>query len=50
LPQTVPVNGTAWAISGILFPENTTPGTYTITFTGTSGSVTASTTAQFIVK
>jgi hypothetical protein len=50
LPQTVPVNGTAWAISGMLFPENTTPGTYTITFTGTSGSVTASGTATFTVK
>jgi hypothetical protein len=50
LPQTVSVNGTAWAISGILFPASTTPGTYTITFTGTSGSVTASATAQFIVK
>jgi len=50
LPQTVPVNGTAWAISGMLFPASTTPGTYTITFTGTSGSVTASKTAQFIVK
>ena len=50
LPQTVSVNGTAWAISGILFPVSTTPGTYTITFTGTSGSVTASTTGQFIVK
>ena len=50
LPQTVSVDGTAWAISGILFPASTTPGTYTITFTGTSGSVTASATGQFIVK
>ena len=50
LPQTVKVNGTAHALSGILFPKNSTPGTYTITFTGVSGSVTNSTTATFTVK
>lgn len=50
LPQTVKVNGVALAISGILFPANSTPGTYTITFTGTSGSLTSSTTARFTVK
>jgi len=50
LPQTVSVNGTAFAISGILFPANTTPGTYTITFTGTSGALTATATAKFTVK
>jgi tetratricopeptide (TPR) repeat protein len=49
-PMTVSFfNGTAWALSGIYFPPNTKPGTYTLTFTGVSG--TASTTAQanFIV-
>ena len=50
LPQTVNLNGTAYAVSGILFPKNTTPGTYVITFTGTSGAVTAKATATFIVK
>jgi hypothetical protein len=50
LPQTVPVNGIGFAISGILFPANTTPGTYTITFTGTSGALTATATVKFIVK
>jgi hypothetical protein len=48
-PMTVPVNGTAYAISGIVFPANTTPGTYTITFTGTSGSLTNTATAKFTV-
>jgi hypothetical protein len=50
LPQTVKLNGTAHALSGILFPKNTTPGTYTVTFTGLSGSLTNSTTATFTVK
>jgi hypothetical protein len=50
LPQTVHVNGTAQAISGILFPTSTPPGTYTMTFTGVSGSLTNKTTATFIVK
>lgn len=50
LPQTVKVNGTAYALSGILFPAKTKAGTYTMTFTGISGSVTATTTAKFIVK
>ncbi len=50
LPQTVKLNGVALAISGILFPANSTPGTYTITFTGVSGTSTASTTAKFTVK
>ncbi|HUE02643.1 MAG TPA: choice-of-anchor Q domain-containing protein [Bryobacteraceae bacterium] len=49
LPQTVSVNGTALAVSGILFPANTTPGTYTMTFTGVSGSLTNSATATFTV-
>jgi hypothetical protein len=33
-----------------LFPVNTPDGTYTITFTGVSGSLTNSTTAKFTVK
>jgi hypothetical protein len=49
-PQTVKVNGTAFAVSGILFQPKAKPGTYTITFTGVSGSITESATAQFIVK
>ncbi|MGA2588832.1 MAG: Ig-like domain-containing protein [Bryobacteraceae bacterium] len=50
LPQTVHLDGTAHALSGVLFPKNTTPGTYTITFTGVSGSLRNSTTAKFTVK
>lgn len=50
LPQTVKVNGTALAISGILFPKTSKAGTYTLTFTGTSGSLKSSATATFIVK
>jgi hypothetical protein len=50
LPQTVRVNGTAFAVSGILFPVSTKPGTYTMTFTGVSGSVTNTTTAKFTLK
>ena len=50
LPQTVKVDGTAFALSGILFPKNATPGTYTITFTGISGSLTNTATAKFTVK
>jgi hypothetical protein len=49
-PQTVYVNGTAYAISGILFPKTTTPGVYTVTFTGVSGSLTNTATARFTVK
>jgi sugar lactone lactonase YvrE len=49
LPQTVKVSGVAYAVSGILFPANTTPGTYTITFTGVSGSLTNTATAKFTV-
>ena len=50
LPQIVPLNRTAYAISGILFPMNTTPATYTITFTGVSGPLTNTATAKFTVK
>jgi hypothetical protein len=49
-PETVSLNGTAYAVSGILFPMNTAPATYTITFTGVSGSLTKTATAKFTVK
>ncbi len=50
LPQTINLNGTAYALSGMLFPKSTKPGNYTITFTGTAASVTNSATATFTVK
>lgn len=50
LPETVHLNGTALALSGIFFPTKSAPGTYTITFTGVSGSFTATATAKFTVK
>lgn len=51
-PETVKLkaNSTALALSGILFQPKDAAGTYTITFTGISGTQTSSTTAQFIVK
>ena len=51
LPMTVKLksNGVAYAVSGILFPANTTPGTYAMTFTGTSGSITETAIATFTV-
>ena len=49
-PMSVHVNGKAYALSGIFFPRNTAPGTYTVTFTGVSGSLSESTTAKFTVK
>ncbi len=49
-PMTVKLNSTAYAISGILFPKNSTPGTYTLTFTGVSGPLTNTATAKFTVK
>jgi hypothetical protein len=49
-PMSVKVDGKAYAISGVLFPKKTAPGTYTITFTGVSGSLTNKTTAKFTVK
>lgn len=48
-PMTVKVNGTGYAVSGILFPKNTTPGTYVVTFVGVSGSLTNTATAKFTV-
>jgi hypothetical protein len=50
LPQTVRLDGTALALSGILFPMTAEPGTYVITFTGVSGLVRESATAKFSVK
>jgi hypothetical protein len=49
-PESVHLNGTAKAVTVILFPFNTPPGTYTVTFTGVSGTVTASGMASFTVK
>jgi hypothetical protein len=49
LPMKVYLNGTAYAVSAILVPENSIPGTYVIAFTGTSGSLTAQATATLIV-
>jgi hypothetical protein len=52
LPMSVilPANGQALAISGVIFPVTTPPGTYTITYTATSGADTASTTVTFKVS
>ena len=51
LPMTLHLtNGTGLAISGIFFPRNTAPGTYTMTFTGVSGAISNSATATFTVK
>jgi sugar lactone lactonase YvrE len=49
-PESLHLNGTAKALTAILFPFSTPPGTYTVTFTGVSGTVTASGTASFTVK
>ncbi len=49
-PMSVHLNGTAYAVSGILFPKNTKSGTYAVTFTGISGSLTNTATAKFTVK
>jgi hypothetical protein len=43
-------NGTAYAISGVAFPKNTSAGSYNVTFTGVSGSLRNSTTVKFIIK
>ena len=50
LPMTVHLNGTAYAVSGIFFPQNTVPGNYTVTFTGVSGALTNTATAKFTVE
>jgi hypothetical protein len=48
-PMKVNVHGTAYAVSGMLFPKNTNPGTYVVTFTGVSGSLTHTATAKVTV-
>lgn len=50
LPQSVKVNGTAFAASLVLFQHNTAPGTHTITFTAAAGPLTNTTTVKFTVK
>ncbi len=49
-PMTVHLKGAAYAISGILFPKNTKPGTYTIVFAGVSGTATNTASANFTLK
>ncbi len=49
-PMTVKLNGSALALSGILFPKTAAAGTYDILITGVSGSTTATATATFKVK
>ncbi len=49
-PQTVTLKGTAYVVSGIFIPKNATPGSYTVNFTGVSGTITETATATFIVK
>jgi hypothetical protein len=51
-PQTVRVraNGTTLALAGILFRPQDAEGTYTIAFTGVSGTDTSTATAVFTVK
>jgi hypothetical protein len=50
-PMTVSFSkGIALAIAGIYFPPTTAPGTHTLTFTGTSGSITDTASATFIVE
>ena len=49
-PMTVKVKGTVYAVSGMLFPKNSAPGTYTITFKGVSGALTNTATSTFILK
>jgi hypothetical protein len=49
-PHTVKLNGTVYAESRIFLPRDTRPDTYTITFTGVSGSLTTTATAKLKVK
>jgi hypothetical protein len=52
-PQPVKLdpNVIAYAVLGILFPPKSAAGTYTITFTGTSGTLAVvSSTAKFVVQ
>lgn len=50
LPQTLNVNGTAYAASGILFDKDTPPGTYNVSYTGVSGSLSYSISVSFTLK
>jgi hypothetical protein len=52
LPPTLRLKagGTALALSGIPVPVTTAPGVYTVTFTGVSGSLTSTATAQLQVR
>jgi hypothetical protein len=50
LPQSTYVSGSAYAVSGVLFAKTTPAGQYIITFTGTSGTTTSSTTAEFTIR
>ena len=49
-PAAVTVNGINYAISAMWFPKNSTPGVYTIKFTGVSGSLTNTATSLFTLK
>jgi hypothetical protein len=49
-PMKVNVHGTAYAVSGVVFPKNTSAGSYNVTFTGVSGSLRNSTTVKFTIK
>jgi len=50
LPMKIKLDGTATAVSGVLFAKDTPAGTYTITYTATSGSIKESATVKFTVK
>jgi len=50
LPQSVYVNGEAFALSGVRFARSTPRGQYAITFTGVSGTATNSTSATITVR
>ncbi len=49
-PMTVRLNGTAYAASGIFFPNKASAGTYVVTFSGVSGLLSNTATAKFTVK
>jgi hypothetical protein len=48
--QTVTVNGTRHVFAGLEFPNNTKLGTYSVTFTGVSGTLTNTATANLTIK
>jgi hypothetical protein len=49
-PQSVPVNSWASVASMVQFPKDSKAGTYTVTFAGTSGSLSGTTSASFTLK